>query len=163
MGVVSGMTNAIGLGTGFHSAAYISWQNAEHSRHDALYQHQHLPEEYSSNLPESLVQYNQWLEDTLAYLGGHTEVKVTTLMGFMMGFRRDFPMHDAATNRFIWGGKNAHQEYYLFQTRKDVSAYVCHDVFIYHDKTSVSNPIIREAMLRNMQLTNKPGTLGKQA
>lgn len=27
------MTNADGLGTGTHMSAYLSWQNAEHSRH----------------------------------------------------------------------------------------------------------------------------------
>ena len=43
-------------------------------------------------------------------------------------------------------------------------AYVCHDVFIYHDKTSVTNPVARDAMLLNMQLTDKKnGEVGKHA
>jgi hypothetical protein len=38
------MTNAEGLGTGTHMSAYMSWQNAEHSRHRPNYQHQAIPE-----------------------------------------------------------------------------------------------------------------------
>ena len=104
------MTNAIGLGTGFHTAAYLSWQNCEHFRHKPLYQGKDRPpEELSQGLPGTLEPYNQWLEAELEYLGGHTERHVNTIMGFLIGFKRNPPMHDVRTNRFIWGGRNSHQ------------------------------------------------------
>jgi hypothetical protein len=156
-GVVGPMTNAIGLGTGYHLSAYMSWQNAEHSRHMPLYQGVKFPQEIAQRLPGSLDEYNQWLEDRLGYLHGNVTKHVTTLMGFMMCFRRDHPLHDPETNKFVSGGRNAHQEYYMFQIRKDIKAYMCHDVFVYHDKTASYSADTREAMMRNMKLTNKKG------
>jgi hypothetical protein len=150
------MTNARGLGTGTHMSAYMSWQNAEHSRHRPLYQDVPIPREITANLPESVVAYNKWLEDSLDYLDGNVTVRVKTLLGFAMGFKHDQPLHDPAANRFIHAGRNAHQEYNMFQMR-NVPAYVCQDTFIYHDKLAAASPHIRAAMEKNMLQVNKKG------
>ncbi len=51
------MTNAAGLGTGTHMSAYLSWQNAEHSRHRPNYGGQSIPKELREGLPGTIVQY----------------------------------------------------------------------------------------------------------
>ena len=92
-GVVSAMTNALGLGTGTHMSAYLSWQNAEHSRHVPNYRGEDIPEALRyDHLPASLVEYNHWLEAALAYKHGDVASRVLTFMGFVMGFRHDHPV-----------------------------------------------------------------------
>ncbi len=59
------MTNAEGLGTGTHMSAYLSWQNAEHSRHYRSYNRQIIPHALRDALPGSIVEYNHWLEDNV--------------------------------------------------------------------------------------------------
>jgi hypothetical protein len=94
--------------------------------------------------------YNHWLEDALAYKAGAVTEQVLTLMGFLMvsavgvtgrvytcihvctlptpcrvsqGFKKDHPLHEPGANRFIHAGRNAHQEYNMFQYRS-IPAYV---------------------------------------
>ena len=153
-GVVGPMTNALGLGTGTHMAAYLSWQNAEHSRHRPLYGEVKLPSYLALNLPGSLVEYNYWLEDHLAGMQGNTTKRVKTLMGMFMGFRKDHPLHRPEDNRAIHGSRNIGQEYEMFQTQ-GVPAYVCHDVFVFHDKSATNNPHVLAAMAHNKAQVNK--------
>ncbi len=109
------MTNADGLGTGTHMSAYMSWQNAEHSRHRPNYGDVEIPHSIRDHLPGSLVPYNTWLEEALQRTGVPSAKRVLTFMGFIMGFRKDYPLHEPAANRFIHAGRNAHQEYAMFQ------------------------------------------------
>jgi hypothetical protein len=69
----------------------------------------HVPKELCDGLPGTIVEYNRWLEDALAYKNGNVTVEVKTFMGFIMGFRKDHPLHEPETNRFIHAGRNAHQ------------------------------------------------------
>ena len=153
---MSAMTNADGLGTGTHLSAYMSWQNSEHSRHRPLYGGMAIPKELRAGLPGTLVEYNKWLEAALAYRAGNVTQHVKTFMGFIMGFRHDHPLWDAATHRLISAGRNTHQEYNMFQY-KTIRAYVCQDTFVYHDKSATSSPAIRAAMEKNKLQVNKKG------
>ena len=150
------MTNAEGLGTGTHLSAYMSWQNAEHSRHHKKYGGMAIPAELRDGLPGTLVEYNKWLENALSYLEGDVGAQCMTFMGFIMGFRRDHPLHNPTTNLFIAAGRNAHQEYNMFQLRK-IPAYVCQDTFVFHNKSATASPVTRAAMERNRLQVNKKG------
>ena len=158
------MTNADGLGTGTHLSAYMSWQNAEHSRHRKNYGGKAIPLNLRyDNLPGSLVEYNKWLENALAYRNGNVTARVMTLMGFIMGFKRDHPLWEPKANRFIHAGRNAHQEYNMFQY-KSIPAYVCQDTFVYHDKSATASPLIKAAMEKNKRQVNNIGEIpGRQS
>lgn len=160
-GVVSAMTNAEGLGTGTHMSAYMSWQNAEHSRHNPNYGGLAIPKPLRDGLPGTIVEYNKWLEQALEYKSGETAYQCMTLMGFLMGFKRNHPLYEPAANRFIHAGRNAHQEYNMFQLRQ-IPAYVCQDTFVFHNKSATASAHIREAMLKNKLQVNKKGQLPGQ-
>jgi hypothetical protein len=121
------MTDADGLGTGTHMSAYLSWQNAEHSRHFETYGGQKIPRALRMGIPDTIVEYNEWLESVFVAKPDAVTVRVKTLMGFIMGFKRDHPLHDPKTNRFIAAGRNAHQEYNMFQVggSRSCAALVC--------------------------------------
>ena len=151
------MTNALGLGTGTHLSAYMSWQNAEHSRHrSGAYGGARVPRGLREGLPGSLPAYNKWLEAALAHRAGNATARVKTLMGFVLGFRHDHPVWDPATNRLVSAGRNDHQEYNMFQY-KAIPAYVCQDTFVHHNKSATASPGTKAAMEVNSRLVNNKG------
>jgi hypothetical protein len=75
--------------------------------------------------------------------------------------RRDHPLHEPAANRFIHAGRNAHQEYNMFQLRH-IPAYVCQDVFVFHNKSATASPLTRAAMEHNKLQVNKKGAIPGQ-
>lgn len=131
-GIVGPMSNSDGLGEG------LSAQNSEHRSNRHFYGGEKVPPEIRTGLPGTLGQYNAWMNEklgeTLPADAPHYN-KVHDILGFFMGFRKDMPIADFTDNIMLRGGRNLHQEYWLFFTWR-LDAYVCLDVFAYHLKAA---------------------------
>lgn len=128
-GVLGPMSNTDGVGIGLGQQDCESDESLTNH-----YELQRAPYAVRHGLPDTLLQYDAFLESATSSKSEDDKVAhVRDIFGFFMGFRKDQPVADSTENILLRGGKNLHQEYWLFYTWH-LKAYVCLDVFAYHNK-----------------------------